>query len=680
MHEKPNNRPEKQAGSDKAKRQAAHNVFISYSSSDLDSCEHIHRYLEQQSCIRCWKSNRAIPANSKFSAIILQRLHEAKVFLLLLSKSSVASEWVQAEVHEAFDRKAKRLIQLVQFRLDEAPVPEELWLLLRPFQQVAHTANNWKEDLDELTRAVLNALDEPLADLSHFNSWKKWALARLRKIASILLGTALGTALTTSFAAAILLFVFFQFRQQFFPPVAPSVKPTVFLSSKPEKESLEDHGVTFHVKVSEAENAPVLDGTVALSAEPGSFRRELPLGGDGEVDFPTNELKPGSYEFVAVYQPSSNKYQFSKSQPLHHKRTSYPIDAALYGLTEVSKEGVRAVAFRMRQEPLKAEWMPVPGSRKEERPTSLVGLPEAVLDSIKWVRRQGVSLEHTTVVLTTEAHGLETPLRAKILAEAGISLRFERPSIEEESKCYFEQVASCQSRHKRGQFVALDVGDTSIRGAFYDDGSTSAVALPGYSLIRDPIFGMESFCQHVKGSQSNWIFADAMGRQSFLDLLNRERDACISQRLRDAAHKSFGALTGPGFPVYLTGEAVWLAWMLALGREPRGNDANHSPMPFILLDKEKPGDVFRRFAGRVVRNDPSELQALLSRSRPEPWRRFSTERLLAAAVVLEGIDDALELSTATREVWLATDAECDWLLTYQKWMLNGAVKAVDAAP
>ena len=97
-----------------------YSCFISHSSKDAALAERLHADLQAKG-VRCWFAPEDLKTGDKFRFKIDEavRLHDK--LLLLLSKNSVASDWVEKEVETAFEkeRKEKRTV-LFPIRLDRA--------------------------------------------------------------------------------------------------------------------------------------------------------------------------------------------------------------------------------------------------------------------------------------------------------------------------------------------------------------------------------------------------------------------------------------------------------------------------------------------------------------------------------------------------------------------------------
>ena len=102
--------------------------FISYSSKDQEFADLLHTQLQSKGA-RVWLATEDLKIGDRFRARIDEAIRLYDKLLLVLSKDSVMSQWVEAEVEAAFEkeRKQKRIV-LFPIRLDEAVMEtEEAW-------------------------------------------------------------------------------------------------------------------------------------------------------------------------------------------------------------------------------------------------------------------------------------------------------------------------------------------------------------------------------------------------------------------------------------------------------------------------------------------------------------------------------------------------------------------------
>ena len=81
-----------------------HDIFISYSSKNQRAAEDICQALERNG-IKCWMAPRDIPMGSKYATIITQAIKSAKAVVLVFSKYSAISPWVESEINIAFTNR-----------------------------------------------------------------------------------------------------------------------------------------------------------------------------------------------------------------------------------------------------------------------------------------------------------------------------------------------------------------------------------------------------------------------------------------------------------------------------------------------------------------------------------------------------------------------------------------------
>ena len=87
-------------------------VFISYSSKDMDTADTICEYLESRG-ISCWYADRDIPAGQDWAESIVKALDRAKIFLLIFTDNANNSRQVMREVDTAVNRG----IPIIPFKL-----------------------------------------------------------------------------------------------------------------------------------------------------------------------------------------------------------------------------------------------------------------------------------------------------------------------------------------------------------------------------------------------------------------------------------------------------------------------------------------------------------------------------------------------------------------------------------
>jgi hypothetical protein len=105
-----------------------YSCFISYSSKDHGFAERLYADLQSKN-VRCWFAPEDVKIGDKFRQKIDEAIRLYDKLLLVLTKSSVKSTWVEKEVESAFEkeRKQNRAV-LFPIRLDDAVMDtNEAW-------------------------------------------------------------------------------------------------------------------------------------------------------------------------------------------------------------------------------------------------------------------------------------------------------------------------------------------------------------------------------------------------------------------------------------------------------------------------------------------------------------------------------------------------------------------------
>lgn len=97
-----------------------HSCFISYSSRDEALIRRLHADLQDQG-VRCWFAPEDMKIGSKIRSHIDEAIHLQDKLLLVLSKHSLASAWVEDEVETALEKERRQQREILfPVRLDES--------------------------------------------------------------------------------------------------------------------------------------------------------------------------------------------------------------------------------------------------------------------------------------------------------------------------------------------------------------------------------------------------------------------------------------------------------------------------------------------------------------------------------------------------------------------------------
>ena len=99
---------------------AYYSCFISHSSLDYTFAEKIHHDIQEKG-VRCWYAPIDLKTGDKQLDTIYKAIRQHEKLLLILSKNSIASPWVEDEVHRAFNEERDRDTTVVfPIRIDDA--------------------------------------------------------------------------------------------------------------------------------------------------------------------------------------------------------------------------------------------------------------------------------------------------------------------------------------------------------------------------------------------------------------------------------------------------------------------------------------------------------------------------------------------------------------------------------
>jgi TolB-like protein/Tfp pilus assembly protein PilF len=133
-------------------------VFVSYASQDAAVAHSVVEQLERQG-IKCWIAPRDVTPGSQYADEIVGAINDAKVLVMVLSQSAVASPHVGREV----ERAASKQRRIIAFRTDAAPLTRALEYFLSECQWIDVPALGLSVALTKLAQAVGQVLGSPSA-------------------------------------------------------------------------------------------------------------------------------------------------------------------------------------------------------------------------------------------------------------------------------------------------------------------------------------------------------------------------------------------------------------------------------------------------------------------------------------------------------------------------------------
>ena len=119
-------------------------VFISYSHKDREICDKIDSIIERQPGFQVWYDKGLLPGEV-YRKRIAEAIRDSAYFIILLSKTSVASDWVLDEVEYA-KKLCKRILPIW---LEDVDIPDDLDMILQRFHSLFWHLRSSDEQFEE---------------------------------------------------------------------------------------------------------------------------------------------------------------------------------------------------------------------------------------------------------------------------------------------------------------------------------------------------------------------------------------------------------------------------------------------------------------------------------------------------------------------------------------------------
>lgn len=100
-------------------------VFISYSHQDIDKVKRFALMLSLYG-YDIWMDEKILASGEQYTSKILEGIHDSDVYMVFMSKSSLGSSWVNAEIDFALREKIERGLIIVPVLLEDVEIPVAL--------------------------------------------------------------------------------------------------------------------------------------------------------------------------------------------------------------------------------------------------------------------------------------------------------------------------------------------------------------------------------------------------------------------------------------------------------------------------------------------------------------------------------------------------------------------------
>lgn len=120
--------------------------FISYSHKDEAFAQKLYADLQQHG-VNCWIATEDIKIGDKLRPTIDRSIRTQDKLLLILSKHSIASDWVEQEVEAALEEESKhKKLKLFPIRLDETVMnTDQAWAATIRRTRLIGNFSQWKD-------------------------------------------------------------------------------------------------------------------------------------------------------------------------------------------------------------------------------------------------------------------------------------------------------------------------------------------------------------------------------------------------------------------------------------------------------------------------------------------------------------------------------------------------------
>ena len=159
-------------------------VFVSYSSSDKTQSLQLVGELEKRG-LKCWIAPRDIPPGSDYATEIMRGLKNCRALVVLVSKTSVDSQHVRAEVARA-SSDGKPIFPV---RLVDIQVAGGLQFFLELSQWVDFFPSPTTESYDHLAQAIRTGKPARKGLVQHGINARRWAMGTIAAVVAVVIAT-----------------------------------------------------------------------------------------------------------------------------------------------------------------------------------------------------------------------------------------------------------------------------------------------------------------------------------------------------------------------------------------------------------------------------------------------------------------------------------------------------------
>lgn len=139
-------------------------VFVSYSSEDRKLVNTIVQMLKEEK-LTYWKAPEMIPAGSSYAREIPRAIKECEVFLIVLSRTSQKSIWVEKEIDSAISHRKT----IIPFQIDDVPLNDTFRFYLNNVQMISYDMDK-QAAFVELKRQLKHLLNKDNVSATNYRA------------------------------------------------------------------------------------------------------------------------------------------------------------------------------------------------------------------------------------------------------------------------------------------------------------------------------------------------------------------------------------------------------------------------------------------------------------------------------------------------------------------------------
>jgi TIR domain len=99
-------------------------AFLSHAHADKNFVNELHKWLSEDAGIPIWYDSYSLATSSTISTDIANAITQCRTMIIVLSKASIKSGWVEEEYNAAIGQRAKyKQYRIIPIRIEDCEIP-----------------------------------------------------------------------------------------------------------------------------------------------------------------------------------------------------------------------------------------------------------------------------------------------------------------------------------------------------------------------------------------------------------------------------------------------------------------------------------------------------------------------------------------------------------------------------